>query len=203
MTIQLWHSSNSRSVRPLWALEELQIPYELKSLRFPPRIFEPSFLDVNDLGTVPYFIDGDTHMSESSGIPLYLVERYKKWEFGLRPQHPEYGDYLNWLFHSDATLTFPQTVFIRYTLLEPDKGLDEAANDYIKWYHARLRRLNEYLLDGREYLVDNRFTIADIDITYALHLGESLEIGDRYKPHVRDYLNRMRERPAFQRAVAA
>ena len=71
----------------------------------------------------------------------------------------------------------------------------------MKWYHARLRRLNRFLADGREYLVDNRFTIADIDITYALHLGETLKIDERYKPQVRDYLKRMRERPAFQKVV--
>ena len=49
--------------------------------------------------------------------------------------------------------------------------------------------------------MDNRFTIADIDISYALHLGETLGIDERYKPQVRDYLNRMRERPAFQKVV--
>jgi glutathione S-transferase len=147
-------------------------------------------------------IDGDTHMTESSGIPLYLLERYGKYEFGLKPDHPEYGDYLNWLFHSDATLTFPQTVYLRYSLFEPaERGLQEAGTDYVQWFHARLRRLNTTLADGRQYLVDDRFTIADIAIAYALHLGELLKIDEPYKPPIRDYLNRMRARPAFQKVV--
>ena len=202
MTIKLWHCHNARSLRALWALEEMGMDYEVEVLPFPPRVFKPEYLKINELGTVPYMIDGDTHMTESSGIPLYLVERYNKHEFGLKPDHPEYGDYLNWLFHSDATLTFPQTVFIRYTVQEPEeRGLREAGIDYMKWFHARLRRLNRHLDDGREYLVDNRFTIADIAIAYALHLGESLKSDERYKPHVRDYMNRMREREAFQKVV--
>jgi len=87
-------------------------------------------------------------------------------------------------------------------LLEPpERGLQEAATDYVKWFHARLRKLTNHLADGREYLVDKRFTVADIAIAYALHLGETLKIDERYKPQVRDYLNRMRERPAFQKVV--
>lgn len=202
MTIKLWHCHNARSLRALWALEEMGFDYELEVMPFPPRFTQPDFLQVNELGTIPYMIDGETHMTESSGIPLYLVERYGKHEFGLKPDHPEYGDYLNWLFHSDATLTFPQTVYIRYTLQEPpERGLGEAATDYAKWFHARLRKLNNHLADGREYLVDNRFTVADIAIAYALHLGEALKLDERYKPQVRDYLNRMRARPAFQKVV--
>lgn len=57
------------------------------------------------------------------------------------------------------------------------------------------------LKEGREYLVDDRFTIADIAIADVLYLGELLKIDERYKPHVRDYLNRMRARPAFQKVV--
>ena len=201
MTMKLWHCHNSRSLRALWALEEMGLDYELEVLPFPPRFFKRDYLDVNGLGTVPYFVDGETHMTESSGIPLYLVERYGKYDFGLKADHPEYGDYLNWCFHSDATLTFPQTIAIRYTILEPkERQLPQAAEDYRKWFLARLRRLNAHL-EGREYLVDGRFTIADIDIAYALYLGEILGFSKDYEPHVNDYLQRMKARPAFQKVV--
>ncbi|NIB38159.1 glutathione S-transferase family protein [Pseudomaricurvus alkylphenolicus] len=198
--MKVWHCYKARSMRALWALEEMGIEYEVVSMPFPPRFLQKDFLEVNDLGTIPYMIDGETHMTESSGIPLYLVERYGKQEFGLKPDHPEYGDYLNWLFHSDATLTFPQTIFLRYSRFESDRGLGEAGEDYRKWYLKRLTRLNRHLLD-REFLVDKRFTIADIDIAYALYLGEYLGIGSDYEPQVDDYLQRMKARPGFQRAA--
>lgn len=201
MTIKLWHCHNSRSLRALWAMEEMGLDYELEVLPFPPRFFKKDYLDVNALGTVPYLVDGETHMTESSGIPLYLVERYGKYDFGLQADHPEYGDYLNWLFHSDATLTFPQTIAIRYTMLEPkERQLPQAADDYRKWFLARLRRLSTHLED-REYLVDGRFTVADIDIAYALFLGELLGFSKDYDLHVNDYLQRMKARPAFQKVV--
>ena len=104
------------------------------------------------------------------GICHYLVERYQQQQFALQPNHPEYGDYLNWLYHSDATLTFPQTIVMRYTYLEPkERQLKQAVDDYAQWYIARLRRLDAHIVE-REYLCDGRFTIADIAVSYALFL---------------------------------
>jgi len=200
MTIKLWHCKGARSLRPLWALEEMKIAYELEVMPFPPRVYQKEYLDINVLGTIPYMIDGETHMTESTGICLYLVEKYKRHDFGLKPGHPEYGEYLNWLFHSDATLTFPQTIFFRYSKLEPEeRRLPQAAEDYRIWYHARLRKLDTYIAE-RTFLCDNRFTIADIAIGYALYLGEFLGIDDEYSPAVADYLARLKLRPAFVRA---
>ena len=86
--MKLWHCHNARSLRPLWALEEMGLEYELEVLPFPPRVFQKTYLGTNVLGTVPYFVDGDTHMTESSGVCHYLVEKYERYDFGLRPDHP-------------------------------------------------------------------------------------------------------------------
>ncbi|MBA6412272.1 glutathione S-transferase family protein [Parahaliea sp. F7430] len=201
MSIKLWHCHNSRSLRALWALEELGLDYELELLSFPPRVFDPDYLNLNPLGTVPLFHDAKLQMTESCAIPLYLVERYQRYEFGLKADHPEYGDYLNWLFHSDATLTFPQTLVLRYGYFEaPERRLPQVAEDYRRWYLSRLKRLNAHL-ESREYLCDDRFTIADICITYALYLGEILGLEGEYKPQVQAYLQRMKQREAFQKVV--
>ena len=201
--MKLWHCANARSFRALWALEEMGLDYELEVLPFPPRVFKKDYLSINPLGTIPYLVDGDTHMTESSGICLYLVERFQRYELGLKADHPEYGDYLNWLFHSDATLTFPQTIYFRYDRLEPpERRNPQAAEDYRKWYLARLRRLNKHL-ESREFLVAGRFTVADIAIHYALFFGESLGLADDYVPPVREYLERLKQRPEFIRAQSA
>jgi glutathione S-transferase len=197
--MKLWHCMGARSLRPLWALEEMGLEYELEVLPFPPRVFQRDYLGVNSLGTVPYFVDGDTHMTESAGICQYLVDRYGQYDFGLRPDHPEYGAYLNWLHHSDATLTFPQTISMRYYLLEPNPEKQAVADDYAKWFIGRLKMLNVHL-ENHEYLVDNRFTIADIAVGYALYLGTVLKLDERYKPQTRAYLERLMERPGFKRA---
>ena len=202
--MKLYHSVDTRSLRPLWALEEMGLPYELEVLPFPPRVLKKDFLALNPLGTIPCLIDGDIRMTESSGICHYLVERYGKHQFGLRPEHPDYGSYINCLFQSDATLTFPQTVALRYGLMEPpERRLPQAVEDYKKWYLARLRLLSAHLLT-RDYLCDGRFTIADICIGYALFLGTTpgLDLGAQYAPQVQRYLARLLSRPALLRARA-
>lgn len=200
--MKLWHCPDARSFRPLWALEEMGLDYELEVMPFPPRFLHEGFTELNVLGTVPYFEDGDARMTESTGICHYLVEKYKRYEFGLQPDHPEYGNYLNWLYHSDATLTFPQTLFLRYTRLEPDETKAAVGEDYRRWYLARLRMLNARVAE-HEFLVADRFTIADIACAYALFLGESLDIHKDYKPKTLDYLERMKAREGFVRAQAA
>lgn len=196
---KLWHCNGSRSLRPLWALEEMELDYELELLSFPPRIFNREYLGVNSLGTVPFFVDGDVEMTESSGICQYLVDRYQRYDLGLQADHPEYGAYLNWLHHSDATLTFPQTIVLRYYYLEPSPEKQAVANDYSKWFLSRLRRLDRHL-ESHEFLVDGRFTVADIAIAYALFLGRFLKLDDQYQPQTLSYLERMIARPAFQKA---
>jgi len=200
MSIKLWHCYGSRSVRPLWALEEMGLEYEITSMQFPPRFKEEGYLQLNSLGTVPYFTDGDVTMTESSGICLYLVEKYGKWDFGVRPHEAGYGAYINWLFHSDATLTFPQTVFLRFARFEVDRGLQEAGYAYRNWFQKRLIRLEQHL-EGREYLAGDKFTIADIAVGYAIYLAEFLHILGDEAPHVRAYWQRLSERPAFKKAL--
>ena len=200
--MKLWHCQDARSLRALWALEEMGLPYELEVMPFPPRFLHAGYLEVNPLGTVPYFVDGDHALTESSGICHYLVERYQQYNFSVRPEAPEYGAYLNWLYHSDATLTFPQTLYLRYTQLEPDETKALVGEDYKKWYLARLRMLNARVTD-HEYLVADRFTIADIACGYALYLGENLGISKAYKAPTQAYLERLKARPGFQKAQVA
>ena len=194
--MKLWNCHDARSLRALWALEEMGLDYELEMMAFPPRFLHEGYMDVNVLGTVPYFVDGEHHLTESTGICHYLVETYDQYAFGIRPGESGYGAYLNWLYHSDATLTFPQTLYLRYTRLEPDATKALVGEDYRKWYLARLRMLNQRVED-HEFLVADRFTIADIACGYALYLGESLGISEAYKAPTLAYLERLKARPGF------
>ena len=202
MAIKLYHCKGARSLRPLWTLEEMGIPYELETMKFPPRLFRDGYLDINPLGTVPAFADGALTMTESAGICQYLVDRYGPTDLGLSPRDADYGIYLNWLHRSDATLTFPQTIVFRYTRLEPEeRRLKQAADDYTQWFFARLRSVEMALAD-RDYLCAGRFTIADICVGYALYFATTLGLREGFKPNTEAYYRRLSARPAFQRAMA-
>ena len=208
MALKLWHCAGSRSIRPLWTMEEMGLDYELEVMQFPPRFVHAGYTDINPIGTVPFFTDDTAgansiiQMTESAGISQYLVDRYGPTNLAVGVNESGYGDYLNWLHRSDATLTFPQTLVLRYTILEPEATrLPKVAEDYTKWFYSRLRSV-ELATAHNEFLVANRFTIADIAVGFALYLAESLGLSDGFKPNTKAYYERLKARPAFQKATS-
>ena len=197
MTIKIYSCAGSRGMRPIWTAEEMGLDYELEMMPFPPRFLHKEFMDINILGTVPYMIDGEVHMTESVAMSQYMVDKYGPSDLKVSSNEDDYGNYLNWLSHSDATLTFPQTVFLRYTFQEIGVA-DEAADGYRRWFIARLKLL-EKSLNSREYLCSNRFTIADICVSYALFLAKSLGIDEAFKPNITRWTDMLFERDAFKK----
>lgn len=203
--LTLYHCADARSFRCLWTLEELRLPYALKLLPFPPRWREPAYLAENPLGTIPLLVDGDTRMTESAAIVQYLSTRDCPTALSVEPGDPAYGAWLNWLHHGEATLTFPQTLVLRYRHLEPaERRLPQAADDYARWYQKRLEEgVARTLADRRDWLCADRFTAADISVGYALLLASSLDLGSAFPPVVADYWTRCQDRDAFRRAKQA
>jgi glutathione S-transferase len=199
----LHHCLSARSFRPLWTLEEIGLPYELKVWPFPPRVHAKAFLAINPLGTVPVLVDGDTLMTESAAICQYLAARHSPGQIDVAPAEAEYGAYLNFLHQGEATLTFPQTLVLRYARFEPpERRQPQVADDYAKWFIARTRMLAQRMAT-REFVCAGRFTAADVSVGYALMLGETLGLQAGYAPTLHDYWERLKQRPAYQRALAA
>lgn len=199
--IELWHCPDARSFRPLWALEELGLAYELHVLPFPPRVRAPEYLEVNPLGTIPALRDGATFMTESAAIVQYLATRYGPSDLAVAVDDPAYGAWLNWLHFGEATLTFPQTLVLRYGTFQKGRA-DAAAEDYAQWFLSRLRHVDRALADG-EWLCAGRFTAADISVGYALLLANHLKLSDHFSPAVQAYWARLKARPGFQAAKRA
>lgn len=200
--IELWHSVSARSLRPLWLMEEMGVAYRLHMLPFPPRVVQKDYLETNPLGTVPWLVDGATQMSESAAMCEYIAVRYGPTPLHVGADEPDFGSYLNFLHFGEATLTFPQTLVLRYTHMEPPERLQpQVVEDYAKWFLARLRTL-EPRLAAQEHLC-SRFTAADISVGYALLLAEHLGLAARFKPAVSAYWRRLQARPAYQRALQA
>ena len=201
--ITLYHCANARSFRPLWTLEELGLPYELKMLPFPPRVRAPDYLAINPLGTIPTFFDGAIRMTESAAICQYLVTRYGPTPLAVEPHEEDFGLCLNWLHFGEATLTFPQTIVLRYSQLEPtERQLPQAVADYSRWFYARLRGI-EAALQDRDTLCGGRFTIADISVGYALLLAEFTELDRKFPQVIVNYWQRLKAREGFRRALTA
>lgn len=197
----LYTCARSRGLRATWAAEEAGVDIDLRVLPFPPRYLAPDYMAINPLGTVPMLVDGETKLTESCAIAHYLSTRDGVTPLSVAPGERDYGEYLDYTYHADATITFPQTVYMRFCLFEKDKGLQEAGHAYAKWFHKRLVKV-EQRLKGREYLCADRFTVADICVGYALILAQSVGLDEGVPDSLKAYRARLLERPALLRAMA-
>ena len=201
--ITLYHCVAARSFRPLWMMEEQRLSYDLKILPFPPRALAKDYKAINPLGTVPYLIDGETRMTESAAICQYLGTRYGPSPLVVGADEPAYGAFLNWLHFGEATLTFPQTLVLRYGRLEPpERRSEQIATDYSKWFFGRLKAI-EAALDQTPTLCADRFTAADISVGYALRLAENIGLAADFGPNVAAYWQRLQQSDGYKRAVLA
>ena len=184
-------------------LEELGLPYQLIMLPFPPRVERPAVLEINPLGTMPLMLDGQTRMVESAAICQYLCERAAPTSLAVAPSEPDYGVFLNGLHFGEATLTFPQTLVLRYARFEPEERRQTVvAQDYTRWFLARLRTLEPTLLES-DCLCAGRFAAADVSVGYALLAAQHLGLVDRFTPGVRQYWERLQARDGYHRALRA
>ena len=201
----LYTCARSRGLRATWAAEEAGADIDLRILPFPPRYLAPEYLAINPLGTVPMLVvgpeDGGARMTESCAIAHYLASKDGPSDLVIAPGERGYAEYCDFTYHADATITFPQTVYMRFVLFEKDKGLEEAGHAYAKWYYKRLIKV-EQRMEGREFLCGDRFTVADICVGYALILSQSVGLDEGVPESLKAYRERLTSRPGYQRAFA-
>ena len=194
----LYHCNDARSLRCLWTAEEIGLEINLVCLPFPPRAFAPAYKQINPLGTIPCWIDRDVTLTESAAI-CQIMARGSRLE--VMADEAAYPEYLNWLHRSDATLTFPLAIMLRYSVFPPKEARKlDVAEDYKAFFLGRARAIETALSDGRTWIVADRFTIADICIGYALFLATTLHIDGELGELSRAYLDRLMQRTAFKTA---
>ena len=194
----LYHCPDARSLRCLWAVEEAGIDVDLRLLKFPPRAFEPDYRAINPLMTIPGWVENGQLMTESAAICERIAEGTP---LELGREEADYWAWRNWLHRSDATLTFPLAIMIRYTRVEPEeRRLAQAVADYKAFFGGRAKSIEAALSDGREWLVAGRFTTADIVIGYAAFLATTLGADDVLGEATKAWLARCTARDGFVRA---
>jgi glutathione S-transferase len=197
----VYHAPNTRSMRVLWVLEELGMTAEIKSLPFPPSKHQPDYLAVNPTGTVPTLVDGSVRLTESMAICEYLATRHHS-PLLVEPGDPERIEFVQWLWYGESTLMTPLSRIATVTRVgRTGADIDAVLEDARGNAGVRLTAL-ERRLEGRDFLVAGRLTLADISAGYPLHLVGLFGIDHLLGPRTAAYRERLRARPAYQRAIA-
>jgi glutathione S-transferase len=200
--IKLYHGAMTRSVRILWLLEELGIPYELKTVPFVPPSTGP-YQQQTPSGKLPVIEDDGMTIAESGAILEYVIDRYGKGRLAPPPGSKERGPFLQWVHFAEAT-AFPALATIAVnTMFKPEAERIPAAVDDARKAAAANLDVLERALAGKEYILGPELSGADIMLGYTLMATQFLGALDDAHPNCQAYYARLAARPGFQKALAA
>ena len=194
--MRLYHVPNSSSQRVLWLLEEIGEPYDLTVLGDrASRLADPEHMARHPMGRVPVVENDGEYIFESAAICLHIADSYPNAGLIPSPGTQERGLVYQW---SLFAITEIQAKLIQSRMSrESDPQGSETAKESLLEAAAVL----EKALDGHDYLVGNRFTVADVLVSAALGAVRRLDVAE-LPPGPNAYLDAIDARPAKQRAEA-
>lgn len=201
--LKLHFAPNSRAGRIVWLLEELELPYELNRMDFHPKdLKSDEHRARHPLGRVPVLDDGDVSIFESGAIVEYVLERHKNG--GLKPavDSPMFAEYLQWFHYCEGMIMPPINTIVVQTILLPPERRDETALGQAQRLLTRALAPVEEALTGRDYLIGD-FSAADIMLGHAVYMSNRSGCVTEEMTNIRGYIERIEQRPAFQKAMAS
>ncbi len=197
--LTIHHLNNSRSQRIVWLAEELGIDYQIeKHFRDPQTLRAPESLNaIHPLGKSPVIEHDGKIIAETDAIIEYITRKLAGGRLAVDQDSPDYGSYLEWLHFPEGSLQGPLVFDLIYQWARGDNEV------LFGFYDAEMQRHYTYIdaeLATRDTVLDSGFTAADVNITWTLEFAEAR---GRTQAHsnIGAYLTRMRDRPAYKRAL--
>ena len=195
--IVVHHLNDSRSQRVLWLLEELGLPYQIKQYRrdATTRLAPPELKAVHPLGKSPVLVDDGQTVFESGAIIDYLIRHHGDGRLQPSMGWPEYETYQQWLHYAEGSAMLPLMLKLYVGRLgEAGAPLAPRIDSEIA---NHLGFVNQSL-EGREWLVGDQLTGADIQMSF---VGEAARGLRAQFPNMDAWVKRFQARPAYRRAL--
>lgn len=194
MSITLYHHPFSRAAGTVWQLEEVGVDYELHFVDIlAGEQKSPAILALNPMGKLPVLTDGDVVVTEGAAIGMYLADLYAPGRLAPALDDPARGTYVRWC-------CFPAAV-IEPSVMATQGGWEFKASQAGWGTHEAVLDTIEHAIGDREFLLGDRFTMADVifggTLRYLLTFG-TLEPRPRFVA----YAERLAARPALTRSEA-
>lgn len=185
---------NTRDLRILWALEEMQMPFELVGMDHPARdLSTDMYHSLNPFEQIPTIDDDGVVLTESAAILIYLARKSGK----LIPKDfAGESQVICWCFVAMNSIEIP---LMNILMMDWHKEAGKYREFLVGWAKRHLSNLEGWL-GGRQYVVTDNFTIADILMTHVLSVVQDHSLLEPF-PNVRNYRDRCLARPAWQRTI--
>jgi glutathione S-transferase len=192
-----------RGFRVIWLLEEMGLPYRLRSVDLLAGVEnDPEFLAINPGGFIPAIQDGDVTMVESIAIMEYLIARYGPTPLAPAPNDPAFAMYQQFLHLGEAGLGANIQVVVVSSFIAPESERDNwGARWALDQFNNRMKLVTRQLARA-PYMAGEAFTAADISVTYTLNLARrrgGIVLGEAE----RAYMDRTTARDGYKRTLDA
>lgn len=202
--ITLHHSPQTRSMRTLWLLNELDVPFRVNIHPFDKSLRRPEFLSISPAGRVPALeIDGE-RMFETGAITEYLCERFSPDRMGRSVTSPDRMAWLVWVHFAETVSQHAAALTQQHIVLYEDHMRSPAV---MKLEAARLKKCYDAIearlstpLENRDYLLTSGFSAADISVGQAVYMARHFATLDQH-PETAAWIARITERPGFRASV--
>lgn len=200
--MKLYGLGPTRSIRALWILNELEIPFEFVSVNLLEAEHQhPEFLRLNPAGKVPVLVDGNAVITESVAIVLYLAEKYPS--SGLLPADIKArAQVYRWIMFAVTELESPLWRIARHTIVYPEDTRLPAEIALAKQEFVEMATVLDRHMEGRQFIVSDSITVVDCVTAYLMDwANEDGLLKDQ--PQLLAYLQRMYARPTAPPRIAA
>ena len=199
--LKLHFAPASRAERVLWLLEELELPYELNSMPFHPEALKSDeHRKRHPLGRIPVLEDGDVSIYESGAIVEYLIARHSNGELKPDISDPDFPNYLQWFHYCEGMIMPPMNTIVVHTLILPEERRNEEVLRQAKNLLTKSLLPVNQLLEKNKYLID-KFSGVDFMLGHSLYMSNKLKCVPDEMINIKNYLNLISEREAFQKAI--
>ena len=202
--IVLHHCHQTRSMRTLWLLHELDLDFSLRIRPFDRSLHDPEYLSLNPAGRVPALeIDGDV-LFESGAIAEVLCERFPENGLGRPPGDIDRPEFLVWLHFAEtitqhAAALMQQHLFLRGDSIRSPAVMKLEALRLEKCYAAIQSRLSTPV-ENRAYLLTSGFSAADVNVGQAVYMARHFAPLDQF-PEVARWYEDITDREAFRQSL--
>ncbi len=200
--LALYYYPGNASLLPHMMLREIGAPFELRLVdRSQNAQKSAAYLRLNPNGRIPVLVDGDLVLFEAAAVALHLADRFP--EAGLAPAlgTSERAEFYKWMIHLSNT---PQAEY-RAWFYPHEHAADEAAVPSVKQAAGeRLNRMFDVIsgqLGSKTWLIDDRFSAADLFLFMLIRWGRLMPRPPRSIPNLNALAERVVARPAVQEAL--
>jgi glutathione S-transferase len=192
--IKIYGIPQSRAGRCLRMARELGIPVENVPVHFAAPHESPELMAINPNARIPALDDNGFHLYESMAINLYLAKKYGAGNDIAPASLEEEALATQWSFWVMTEIEKPLLAFLMHAFGRP--SLDEATlAQHRRTLDRPLKVLDAHLAD-RDWLMGNRFTVADLNVASVLSWTRGAKYDLSAYPRVADWLDRCLARPA-------